>query len=316
MPIVLGNVSVTTDTASRVAPFTRTYSHNSNGDALLVLATVFDSANVASTVDIALTFNGVSLVSLALPGQTQEVLDDDTPRIEAFLLLTGAAQGVNNLVFQVLNSITRIEAHSIVAISLPAIGGIGGIGSNFSDTNVASLAALVDIQAIGSLLIGQVAVRGGGLTSITPNAGLDATVTPHHETGASTTADYSGLIFDRDTAALGSTSYGASWVGGGRQAAVLGIEVLGRVVTLAGTSSTSTEASGSSSVERPLAGASSSVTEGSGALAVERPLEADSLTVTAANGALTTNTPVEVFPDFELVGSGSASAAFTMEGDQ
>lgn len=174
---------------------TQSRSVNNNGDLLLVLVGMRDTA--AASVST-LTYNGVSLTKIASASIVNEYATGVWLNIEAWYL-DGAAQGINTLS---LTFDQNVQASAMIAIS---IGGENaspiGNGSTANGSG-ATPAVTFSTAANNSLIVGMAIMRRDAGGSYTPGTG--ATELTEGETGTAAQSDFTYTALHELVATAGS----------------------------------------------------------------------------------------------------------------
>lgn len=212
MAVTFGNITTFTDNDVASSPINYSFNHDHDGNGgLLLLIICIENVTNSDNFDVLSTYNSVNMPS---EHESQQGMVDDVPRCEAFYL-ANPASGINLVDIDITISDngggTANDAIAAIAISLNDDNGIGAVASNFSDASLNNITAVINVQEIGSRIVGLGAGQGNDLIN-TPGSGYTRVVTPDIDTGGgSSTQDMIVTVQERTSVATGNLDFNISW---------------------------------------------------------------------------------------------------------
>jgi len=225
MAVTIGNTTIATSSAGGGVPGSFTVSHDNDGDGLLIFVTIFDTITDADEIGITATYDDVDMDDL---GQVATPFSETIPHTAA-LYLESAASGVNDI--DVSLTFTGLQqarsayvARSVYAISVSGNGSAGStIGANTSSSDVSTLNGAIVVDAVDSLIIGQVTAQGGDTDPFTVGSGYTK-LGSDFQTATHPTSDFAGMVQHKTSTATGSQNFDASW-SSSDQASIIAVEI-------------------------------------------------------------------------------------------
>ena len=208
MAVTLGNVTAQEIRNVTSTPVSGTFTHDNNGDGLVIFMLALDASTPSTDADYTATYNGVDVPSQV---ETETGLTDDLPRGE-ILYLESAASGENTVAWEFDHpNGGEIDSYLIVAVSVSGNGGIGAVA--FLASAGSSLSVDIDVEAIGSLILGAGAVQGFDAVPFAAGSAysLLSGATDLQSDTASTNSDIAGSVQSKITTATGNQAFDMSW---------------------------------------------------------------------------------------------------------